>query len=54
MTDSEVMTLVKAAVEEVGATSMADIGKVMPIVMKKGAGTIDGKLAQRIVREILQ
>lgn len=54
MSEDEVKALVKAAIEEVGAASMADIGKVMPVVMKKGAGTIDGKTAQQMVRELLQ
>ncbi len=54
MSEDDVKALVQAAIEEAGASSMADIGKVMPIVMKKGAGTLDGKLAQRIVRELLQ
>jgi hypothetical protein len=40
-------------VKEVGATSMADMGKIMPEVMKQGKGLIDGKTAQQFVREIL-
>jgi len=39
-------------VEEVGATSMADMGKIMPEVMKRGKGLIDGKTAQQFVREL--
>jgi uncharacterized protein YqeY len=40
-------------VQEVGATQMSDFGKVMPQVMKKGAGKIDGNVAQSIVKELL-
>jgi len=32
---------------------MADFGKVMPNVMKQGAGKIDGNTAQAIVKELL-
>lgn len=54
MSDDDVKKLVKAAIEETGASSMSDIGKVMPMIMKKGAGKIDGKLAQLLLRELLQ
>jgi uncharacterized protein YqeY len=40
-------------IDEVGAVSMADLGKVMPQVMERGKGLIDGKTAQQFVREIL-
>ena len=32
---------------------MADLGKVMPQIMKQGKGLIDGKTAQHIVSEML-
>ena len=53
MDEVEVKELIKQIIEEVGATDMSDFGKVMPIVMKKGAGKIDGSLAQSIVKELL-
>ena len=40
-------------IDEVGATSMADMGKIMPEVMKRGKGLIDGKSAQKFVNEII-
>ena len=42
MSDEDLRGLVSSVVAEVGATSMADFGKVMPNVMKQGAGKIDG------------
>ena len=42
-----------AIIEETGATGMGDIGKVMPVVMQRGAGSIDGKTANVILRELL-
>ena len=53
MSDEDLRSLVSSVVAEVGATSMADFGKVMPNVMKQGAGKIDGNSAQSIVKELL-
>ena len=47
----------KAAIEpiiiEVGATSMADLGKVMGIASKQLAGKTDGKAISAMVKELL-
>ena len=32
---------------------MSDFGKVMPLVMQRGAGKVDGNLAQSIVKDLL-
>lgn len=53
MSEEDLRGLVSSVVAEVGATSMADFGKVMPNVMKRGAGQIDGNTAQSIVKELL-
>ena len=53
MSEEDLRGLVSSVVAEVGATSMADFGKVMPTVMKQGAGKIDGNTAQSIVKELL-
>ena len=53
MCEEEVRRLVRKTVKETGAESMSDLGKVMPLVMKKGAGKVDGKIAQKILRELL-
>ncbi len=53
LSEEEVKSLVKDSVEESGAQSITDLGKIMPIIMKKGAGRVNGKLAQQILREIL-
>ena len=54
MTDEQIRNIVKNAVEETEAQALSDLGKVMPIIMKKGAGKIDGKKAQLFLRELLQ
>ena len=53
MEEKDVRSLIEEVVQEVGATQMSDFGKVMPQVMKKGAGKIDGNIAQSIVKELL-
>ena len=53
MSEDEIKAIVQSVADDVGATSMADMGKVMPEVMKRGKGLVDGKLAQQFLREIL-
>ena len=54
MSEGDLRVLVQKVVEDTGASSLRDIGKVMPQVMKQSAGKADGKMAQSIVRELLQ
>ena len=53
MTIDETRSLVKSVIEETGSIGMEDIGKVMPVVMQRGAGSVDGKIANMILRELL-
>ena len=53
MTEDEIKSIVTSVIEQTGASSMADFGKVMPQVMKKGAGKIDGGVAQNLLKELL-
>ena len=53
MTEDEIKSIVSSVIEETGASSMADFGKVMPQVMNKGAGKIDGGVAQNLLKELL-
>ena len=53
MDEDAVKKIVQSVIKDTGASSMADMGKVMPEVMKIGKGLIDGKTAQRLVSEQL-
>jgi len=53
MSEEEIRELVAKVIEEVGASSPKDIGKVMQAVMPKVKGRADGSLVNRIVRELL-
>ena|SRR3989338_897975 len=48
--ESELSDIVNKAVEESGAHSMSDFGKVMSAVMAKVKGQADGKLTSELVR----
>ncbi|MFC1617815.1 GatB/YqeY domain-containing protein [Patescibacteria group bacterium] len=50
MAEEEVTKIVTSAIEETGAKSMADIGKVMGKVMPQVKGQADGAVIQKIVR----
>lgn len=53
MSESEMEGLVKKVIEESGASSMADMGKVMGMLMKASAGRADGKRLQELVKGML-
>ena len=54
MSEDDLRILVQKVVDDTGASSLSDIGKVMPEVMKESVGKADGKKAQSIVKELLQ
>ena len=54
LSEEEVRELVKAAVEQTGAATAKDMGKVMGVLMPKVKGRADGKRVNTIVRSFLQ
>ncbi len=53
MSQADLEKLVDEAIAEVGATSMADMGKVMGVAQKKAAGAADGSQLSAIVKSRL-
>ena len=53
LSETELRELVAAVVSEVGASSLKDLGTVMPQVMARTQGAADGKLVSQLVREQL-
>jgi len=49
----ELRTIIKQAINEVGATSLAEMGKVMKIVVPQVQGRASGDTISRTVREFL-
>ena len=54
MSEEELASIVKTAVQESGFTSKADAGKVMKVVMEKVKGKADGKIVNKIVLSLLK
>ncbi|AUS09466.1 GatB/YqeY domain-containing protein [Laceyella sacchari] len=53
LSEEEVRAIVAEAVKQVGASSKADMGKVMGAIMPKVKGRADGRLVNRLVSEAL-
>lgn len=54
MSEEEIKGLAKEIIEQLGASTVKDLGKIMKEIMPKVKGRADGKLVNRIVRELLQ
>jgi len=53
LSDAEIEEVVRAAIEELGAQSTRELGKVMGVVMSKLRGRADGKTVNQIARSLL-
>lgn len=53
LTEDEIAEIVRSAVNESGAISIKDMGKVMSIIMPSVKGRADGKLVSQIVKQFL-
>lgn len=53
MSEAELRTALQQVIAETGASSPADMGKVMGAATKKFAGQADGKMISAIVKELL-
>ena len=52
--EAEIRALIKVIIQDTNAKDLNAIGKVMPIIMQRGAGKIDGKIANSILRDLLE
>lgn len=53
LSEEEVKAIVQQTIQEVGASSKADMGKVMGALMPKVKGRADGKLVNQFVQQFL-
>lgn len=53
LTDEELEAIVKEIIDEVGATSMKDMGKIMNPAKQKVGGSADGKRINETVKKLL-
>lgn len=54
LSEEEIKVIVQQTIQETGASSKADIGKVMSALMPKVKGLADGKLVNQAVQQLLQ
>jgi uncharacterized protein YqeY len=54
LSEDELLEIVKVTISEVGATSKADMGKVMSAVMPKVKGQADGSAVKNAVASLLK
>jgi uncharacterized protein YqeY len=53
LTETEIQRLAAEAIEEIGATSKAQMGAVMKIAAERAAGRVDGKTLSQAVQRML-
>ena len=53
LTMNEIRKIVEKIIKENNIKSISQIGMAMPLIMKTGGGGIDGKIANQILRDIL-
>ena len=53
LSEEDIESGIKAIIEETGASSMKDMGRVMGISSKKFAGKADNKIVSQIVKKLL-
>ena len=53
LSNEEVTIIVETVIKDLNANSVNDIGKIMPVVMKRGKGLVDGNFARQIVVSLL-
>ena len=54
LSEQQTLGLVKEVISQTSANSLSDMGKVMSLIMQKSNGKVDGKIANRLVKELLQ
>ena len=54
LSEQQTLDLIKEVIGQTSANSLSDMGKVMSLIMQKSNGKVDGKIANRLVKELLQ
>ena len=53
LTECEIKKIVEKIIKENNIKNISQVGMAMPLIMKTGGGAIDGKIANQILRDIL-
>jgi len=51
--EEQTLDLVKKVINQISANDLSDMGKVMTLVMQQSNGKVDGGIANRLVKELL-
>ena len=54
LSEQETLELIKTVITQISANSISDIGKVMSLVMQQSGEKVDGGIANRIAKQLLQ
>ena len=54
LSENQTLDLVKEVIDQTSASRLSDIGRVMSVIMQKSNGRVDGKIGNRLVKELLQ
>lgn len=54
LSEEKTLELIKNVISEISAESISDMGRVMSMVMQRSGGKVDGGVANRISKELLQ
>ena len=54
LSETEIQTIVEAAIHEISATTIKDMGKVMTVITPKLKGRADNKIVGSLVKNMLQ
>ena len=52
--EQQTLKLVKEVIAQTSANNLSDMGKVMSVVIQKSNGKVDGGIANRLVKELLE
>ena len=52
--EEQTLDLVKKVITKISANDLSDMGKVMALVMQQSNGKVDGGIANRLVKELLE
>ena len=54
LSEEQTSELIKTIITQISAKSISDMGKVMSLVMQKSGGKVDGGIANRVAKKLLQ
>ena len=54
LSEEQTLDLINKVISQTSASSLSDMGKVMSLIMNKSNGKVDGNIANRLVKELLQ